>query len=119
MPGECPQGASDNPFKTKALTVFEAFRKDRRIPKNWVFGPPACMRSATGGAFREISSELAVLEDRTIDGDTGSIWAEYSVELPTEAFSVPIKIEFRFEADDIDSFAGWYIDDFAITVPAP
>jgi hypothetical protein len=66
-------------------------------------------------------SELAVLADRTIDGNT-TTWKGYSKPLPAEAFTAStgkIKIEFRFEADDLFGFAGWYIDDVTVTAPAP
>ncbi|NNC88540.1 MAG: hypothetical protein HKN82_08805 [Akkermansiaceae bacterium] len=65
-------------------------------------------------------SELVVIENRTIDGSTTG-WEQYSAALPAAAFTAvngTIRIEFRFEADDIDSFAGWYIDDVEVTVPA-
>jgi hypothetical protein len=65
------------------------------------------------------NSELAVMEDRTIDGSTSG-WEEYSMALPAEAFTAAsgtIKVEWQFEADDIDSFAGWYIDDVSVTTP--
>ena len=63
---------------------------------------------------------MALLGDKTIDGSTTG-WEEYSKALPAAAFAATngrIVIEFRFEADDIDSFAGWYIDDVVVTVPA-
>ena len=66
-------------------------------------------------------SELAVLEDQTIDGFTAG-WEDYSKALPAAAFTATagtIRIEFRFEADDLESFAGWYLDDVVITTPAP
>jgi hypothetical protein len=28
-----------------------------------------------------------------------------------------IKLEFRFESDDIQNYAGWYLDDILLTVP--
>jgi len=65
-------------------------------------------------------SQLAVIENRSIDGSTNG-WKEYSRELPAAAFTAAvgtIKIEFRFEADDLGSFAGWYIDDLSLTAPA-
>jgi len=64
-------------------------------------------------------SELAILEDQTIEGNTSG-WEEYSKALPPEAFTAAegtIKIEFRFEADDVASFAGWYIDDVMVIIP--
>ena len=40
-----------------------------------------------------------------------------SKSLPAEALGRNIKIEFRFVSDDIENFAGWYIDDIVVTVP--
>lgn len=55
---------------------------------------------------------------RTIDGSSGNTWVDFSIELPAAAFTQPIKIEFRFEADftnDLEDFAGWYIDDVEVS----
>jgi len=57
-------------------------------------------------------TELAVLE-MTIDGTT-TAWEQYSRNLPAEAFAEPIKIEFRLIADDVEEFAGWYLDDVEV-----
>ena len=62
-------------------------------------------------------SVLAVTENRTIDGSTSG-WEEYSMALPPEAFTAAagtIKVEWQFEADDIDSFAGNHIDVVTVT----
>ena len=51
-------------------------------------------------------SVLAVMENQTIDGNTSG-WEEYSMALPAAAFTAAagtIKVEWQFEADDIDSF---------------
>jgi hypothetical protein len=64
-------------------------------------------------------SVLAVIEDRTIDGSTTG-WEEYTTALPAAAFTATagtVRIEFRFEADDLFSFAGWYVDDVTVVVP--
>lgn len=61
-------------------------------------------------------AELAVLET-TVEG-TDTDWQDYSKALPAAAFDEPILIEFRFESDELDNFAGWYIDDVVITAPA-
>jgi hypothetical protein len=50
---------------------------------------------------------------------TSSDWKEISVELPPEALGEVIKLEFRFESDEVQSFAGWYIDDVVVSVPGP
>lgn len=50
---------------------------------------------------------------------TISDWEEISVELPPEAIGEIVKLEFRFESDEVQSFAGWYIDDVVVSIPAP
>ena len=65
------------------------------------------------------NSVLATMENQSIDGNTDG-WEEYSKDLPAEAFDAAegtIRIEWQFEADDLFSFAGWYIDDVVITTP--
>ncbi|NIP92887.1 MAG: hypothetical protein GWO24_05255 [Akkermansiaceae bacterium] len=60
-------------------------------------------------------SELAIVED-VVDGDTGD-WEQSRKPIPAEGLGKVIVIEFRFTSDDIQNFAGWYIDDFKVTVP--
>ena len=61
-------------------------------------------------------AELAVLETAVEGADTD--WVDYSKALPEEAFDEAIIIEFRFESDDEENQAGWYIDDVVVvTVP--
>ena len=60
-------------------------------------------------------SILATVES-PIDG-LGESWTEFSKSLPAEALGKNIRIEFRFVSDDIEHFAGWYIDDVVVTVP--
>ncbi|NIP92359.1 MAG: hypothetical protein GWO24_02330 [Akkermansiaceae bacterium] len=60
-------------------------------------------------------SELAVIEE-IVDGVTAD-WEEEKHSLPAAALGKTIKIEFRFTSDDIQNFAGWYIDDIIVTVP--
>ena len=54
--------------------------------------------------------------ESSIDG-LGESWTEFSKSLPAEALGKNIRIEFRFQSDDIENFAGWYIDDIVVTVP--
>ncbi len=61
-------------------------------------------------------SVLAVLQ-ADIDGDNGWDWAQVTRRLPAAVLDRDIKIEFRFQSDDIQNFAGWYIDDVELTVP--
>ena len=60
---------------------------------------------------------LAVLE-RAVEGNDTD-WDDYSKDLPAEAFTEAFIIEFRFESDDVDNLAGWYIDDLVLSVPGP
>ena len=39
--------------------------------------------------------------------------------LPPEAVGEVVKVEFRFQADEIQAQAGWYIDDVAVTTSGP
>ena len=62
-------------------------------------------------------SVLAVIED-DIDGASLD-WALVSRALPPQALGKIVKIEFRLITDVFDGsvFAGWYLDDFMVTVP--
>ncbi|HJM65679.1 MAG TPA: choice-of-anchor D domain-containing protein, partial [Roseibacillus sp.] len=60
-------------------------------------------------------SEIAVIED-LIDGATAD-WTKVTKAMPAAAIGKTVKIEFRFQADDVGNFAGWYIDDVEVTVP--
>ncbi|MFP6857611.1 MAG: discoidin domain-containing protein, partial [Roseibacillus sp.] len=44
-------------------------------------------------------------------------WELVSKSLPAEALGKMIKIEFRLTSDEIETFPGWFIDDFEVTVP--
>jgi hypothetical protein len=72
------------------------------------------------------NTELAVIEDATIDGSSGGAWEEYSKVITAAAHpdvfdgaNNPVRIEFRFHADEFNDadFAGWYLDDVTVTVP--
>ena len=60
-------------------------------------------------------SELAVLV-APIDGDAVD-WTKLTKSLPAAALGKSIEIEFRMRSDDVQNFAGWYIDDVIVTVP--
>ncbi|NIP98540.1 MAG: hypothetical protein GWO24_36080, partial [Akkermansiaceae bacterium] len=62
-------------------------------------------------------SELAVIEE-VVDGVTAD-WEQVSHAIPAEGLGKLIKLEFRFETDDLQEFAGWYLDDVTVTTPAP
>ncbi|MDA0765820.1 MAG: hypothetical protein O3A87_05970 [Verrucomicrobia bacterium] len=97
---------------TEASLTFQQFKEIEDVGIDLDYGSIRILDASD-------NSELAVLEDQSVEGDTNGVWAAYTKALPAAAFTVPIKIEFRFEADDIDNFAGWYLDDLAITIPAP
>jgi len=104
----------------------------------WLRTPPINLTAHTAGTlkfkhFRDIEpdfldfgsirilaaddlAELAVLEAK-VEG-TSAGWEDYSKALPAEAFNEAVIIEFRFASDEEVNQAGWYIDDFMITVPA-
>ncbi|NIP94134.1 MAG: hypothetical protein GWO24_12040, partial [Akkermansiaceae bacterium] len=44
-------------------------------------------------------------------------WEQVTRKLPPSALGKNIVIEFRFQSDDLQNFAGWYIDDLEVTVP--
>ncbi len=48
-------------------------------------------------------------------------WTEFSGEFPAAALGQEVILEFRFLSDNDDSFdqSGWYIDDVAVSAPAP
>jgi hypothetical protein len=48
---------------------------------------------------------------------TSGAWSTVSKQLPTEALGKTIKIEFGFIADDVNSDAGWFVDNVGVTVP--
>ena len=60
-------------------------------------------------------SQLAIVET-PVDGLSAE-WENESLSIPAEGLGQMIKIEFRFESDDISNFAGWYLDDVNVTVP--
>jgi hypothetical protein len=49
-----------------------------------------------------------------LEGITES-WTSESIALPAVANGLSVKLEFRFESDDADAFAGFYIDDVVVT----
>jgi hypothetical protein len=44
-------------------------------------------------------------------------WTQVTAAVPAAAIGKTVKIEFRFQADDVANFVGWYLDDVAVTVP--
>jgi hypothetical protein len=62
------------------------------------------------------NAELAILV-MTIDGNNPTGWKPFRRALPAAALGKNVVIEFRFECDDFQNQAGWYIDDIQVTVP--
>ena len=60
-------------------------------------------------------SEIAVLIPTL--NDFINDWELSTHAIPAEALDRTIKIEFRLTTDDVAVFAGWYIDDFEVTIP--
>ncbi len=61
-------------------------------------------------------AELAILE-MSIDGMDSTDWGAFRKALPAAALGKTVKIEFGFEADEVEAFAGWYIENVEVTVP--
>jgi bacillopeptidase F len=80
----------------------------RDIEEGFDFGTVAVLDAAD-------DSELAVVR-ATVDGFSLD-WEGISVKLPSAALGHTIRLEFRFQSDDISNFAGWYVDDVGVTVP--
>lgn len=101
--------------KTAGTLTFQQWTQIEQVSGDYDYGSITIRDADNPGG-----GPLAILENRTIDGTTNG-WTAYSKPLPAGAFSASagrIVVEFRFEADDIDSYAGWYIDDVVVTVPA-
>ena len=78
------------------------------IEEGFDFGEVAVLDAAD-------NSQLAVIAS-PIDGLTTD-WEQVSKSIPAAALGRNVKIEFRFTSDDIENFAGWYVDDVTVTVP--
>ena len=72
--------------------------------------------SGTVNILSAADDSLLVELETDIDGSTAT-WELVSQALPPEALDKVIKIEFRFESDEFGNLAGWFIDDFSVTVP--
>ena len=105
----------------------------------WLRSPPIDLTNAAGATlsyfeFKDIEpgfddgriavldadgdSELAVIQD-TIDG-TSTAWGQVTLLMPPEALGKTVRLEFTLDSDELNEapgWAGWYIDDVAVTVP--
>ena len=57
------------------------------------------------------------IEQMEAEGVTFRTGVSIGTDIPAEALDRTIRIEFRLTTDDVAVFAGWYIDDFEVTVP--
>lgn len=102
----------------------------------WLRSPPINLTAASGatlsyfqstdiepgfdfGSIRVIDtaddSEVAVVT-ATIDGSVPA-WTKVTKKLPAAVLGKTVVIEFGFQSDELEHFAGWYIDDVEVTVP--
>ncbi|NIP97749.1 MAG: hypothetical protein GWO24_31675 [Akkermansiaceae bacterium] len=128
--GPATAHSPDNCFGTN---IDDNYEIDADI---WLRSPPIDLTTAGGATLRffefkdieegfdsgrlavldaDDDSELAVILE-PIDGVTGD-WSQVTRRLPPEALGKVVKLEFRFQSDDLQNFAGWYIDDVEVTVP--
>jgi hypothetical protein len=67
----------------------------------------------------DASDDSLIVEVATgIEGQSTQ-WDPVNRLLPAEALGKVIKIEFRLTSDNFGPGAGWYLDDVAVTTPAP
>jgi hypothetical protein len=84
------------------------YARFRDIETGFDFGSIRALDAAT-------DAELAVIE-ATVDG-VSIDWEVVKKAIPGAALGKVIKLEFRFQSDDIQNYAGWYLDDVLVTVP--
>ncbi len=60
------------------------------------------------------NTELAVLQE--LEGVTGG-WEHVKKSFPPATVGKTVRLEFRLQSDDLQNFAGWYLDDVEVTVP--
>ena len=100
-------GTIDLTTATEATLTFQQFRD---IETGFDLGSIRILRATD-------DTQLGVDLLNPVDGSGG--WEEVSVALPPEAVGEVVKVEFRFQADEIQAQAGWYIDDVAVTTSGP
>ena len=132
LPGVGP-AAANSPTSCFGTNLNAIYAVDADV---WLRSPPIDLTN-TGGAtlnyveWRDIeatfdsgrvvvldatdNSEIAEIEN-PIDGFSNG-WENVSQQIPPAALGREIKIEFRFQSDDIANFPGWYIDDVLVTIP--
>ena len=132
LPGFGPE-AANSPTSCFGTNLTALYAEDADV---WLRSPPIDLTN-TGGAtlnyfeWRDIetafdsgrvvvldatdNSEIAEIEN-PIDGFSNG-WENVSQQIPPAALGREIKIEFRFQSDDIANFPGWYIDDVLVTIP--
>ncbi|MFP6878537.1 MAG: hypothetical protein VCA37_17055, partial [Roseibacillus sp.] len=127
--------AANSPINCIGTNLSAGYAKDADV---WLRSPPIDLTAVAGATVNYFQafdieetfdlgrvsvidcaddSVLAVIED-DLEG-VSLDWALVSRVLPPEALGKIVKIEFRLITDVFDGsvFAGWYLDDFMVTVP--
>ena len=71
-------------------------------------------------AMEQLEGQNAALRESLVASnqrEKESAEALAKIRLSLEALGKNIRIEFRFNSDELENFAGWYIDDVVVTVP--
>ncbi len=133
LPSNVGPTEAHSPLNCFGTNILGDYEVDAEI---WLRSPPIDLSTAGGATltyweFKDIEegfdfgtirvldaaddSELAVIE--TDIDDITADWERVSKSIPAEALGRTVRIEFRFHSDDLQNFAGWYLDDFQVTVP--
>ena len=87
-----------------ALSYFQFFDIEESFDRGTV--------SVLDAGDESVLAELVA----TLDGNSGD-WQEVRKSLPVAVLGKAIMIEFRLISDDLQNFAGWYLDDINVTAP--
>ncbi len=134
-PSNVGPAAAHSPVNCFGTNLADSYAIDADA---WLRSPPIDLTTAGGATltyfqFYDIeagfdSGNVSVLDSSddsvlaVIEADLGGEspdWEQVTTVLPPAALGKIIKIEFRLISDDFDEnpFAGWYLDDFNLTVP--
>jgi len=130
VPGPVAANSPTNCFGTNLSATYAV---DADV---WLRSPPIDLTAASGATLNYFQSldietqfdrgsvrvfdaaddsELAVVT-AVVEGSVPG-WSMITKKLPAAALGKTVVIEFRFQSDEIENYAGWYIDDFEVTVP--
>jgi hypothetical protein len=125
--------AANSPTNCFGTNLTASYGVDADV---WLRSPPIDLTTASGATLNYFQSldietqfdvgsvrvfdtaddsELAVVT-AVVDGSVPD-WTMVTKRLPEVALGKTVVIEFRFQSDELENFAGWYIDDFKVTVP--